>query len=132
MSPTLKSPMHRSIAILVAFTSFVSLLGACASVTSTTSIKPDMAFRLGGGQRGAFTVRGTNAGDVPVAVYSERAGVRDSITTLLPGAPVDARFPAQAMAVFKNTSATRDATVSIRVTGDVGSLGMGYEPNTKR
>ena len=128
---TLTSSMRRSIASLIAPTILASVLGACSSLTSTTYIKPDMAFRLGGGQSGAFTVRGTNAGDVAVVVYAERAGVRDSIATLLPGAPVNARFPAQATAVFKNTSPTRVATVAIRVTGDIGALGMGYESDAK-
>ena len=53
---------------IVTTLSVATLRGACASLTSTTSIKPDMAFRLGGGQSSAFTVSGTNAGDVPVVV----------------------------------------------------------------
>ena len=108
------------------------LLAACTSLTSTTSIEPGKAFRLGGGQAGAFVVRGTNAGSVAVVVFSEVAGKRDSLLTLAPGAPVNARFPKSAMAVFRNTSATETATVAIKVTGDVGALGMGYEVNSIR
>ena len=104
---------------------------ACASLTSTTSIAPGQAFRLGGGQAGAFTVRGTNTGPVDVIVFSEVAGTRDSLLTLAPGAPVDARFAKSATAIFVNTSTARTATVSIRVTGDIGGLGMRYEPNAK-
>jgi hypothetical protein len=107
-------------------------LGACASLTSSTTIEPGKAFRLGGGQAGAFVVRGSNAGPVPVVVFSERRGMRDSVTTLAPGAPVDARFPATATAIFMNTSSSRNATVNIKVTGDIGALGMRYENNAKR
>ena len=105
----------------------IPMLGACASLTSTTTIAPGEAFQLGGGQVGAFVVRGTNAGPVPIVVFSELRGSRDSIVTLAPGAPVDARFPKSAMAIFKNPSTTTSATVSIKVTGDIQSLGMRYE-----
>lgn len=110
----------------------VPVVAACTSLTSTTSIEPGKAFRLGGGQTGAFVVRGTNAGSVAVVVFSEVAGKRDSLLTLAPGEPVDTRFPKSAMAVFMNTSLTQTATVAINVTGDVRSLGMGYEVNPKR
>jgi hypothetical protein len=75
---------------------------ACNSVTSRTSIDPGQAFRLGGGQLGAFTVRGSNSGAVPVVVFIDRNGARDSITTVAPGQKVDATFPARSMAVFVN------------------------------
>lgn len=110
----------------------ITLLAACSTLSSTTVIEPGKAFRLGGGQPGAFNVQGTNTGSVPIVVFAEIAGRRDSITTLAPGAPVDASFPASAMAVFKNTSASRTATVAIKVTGDISSLGMSYEPNARR
>ena len=110
----------------------ISLLAACTALTSTTRIEPGKAFRLGGGQPGAFLVRGTNTGPVAVVVFSEVAGKRDSIVTLAPGAPVDARFGSSAMAIFMNTSSTRTAIVAIKVTGDVSALRMGYEPNMKR
>jgi hypothetical protein len=104
----------------------------CTSLTSSTAIAPGQAFRLGGGQAGAFVVRGTNAGPVPIVILSERAGKRDSVATLAPGAPVDARFPTGATAIFVNTSPTQGAVVAIKVTGDVGNLGMTYEHNPKR
>ncbi len=107
------------------------LVVACASLTSTTFIDPGQAFRLGGGQAGAFVVRGTNAGPVAVVVFSEVAGKRDSVITLAPGATVDARFPKTAMAIFKNTSTTATASVAINVTGDIGALGMTSERNPK-
>ena len=110
----------------------VPLLASCTSLTSTTTIAPGKAFRLGGGQGGSFVVRGTNAGSVAVVVFSEVDGKRDSLLTLAPGAPVDARFPRTATAIFKNTSSTVDATVTITVTGDVGALGMTYEANSAR
>ncbi len=110
----------------------IAVMTACASLTSTTTIEPGKAFRLGGGQAGAFDVRGTNTGPVAIVVFSELDGKRDRVLTLAPGAPVDARFPKSAMAIFMNTSSTRPATVAIKVTGDIGALGMSYEQNTKR
>ncbi len=109
----------------------IPILLACRSLTSTTTIAPDQAFRLGGGQAGAFVVRGTNAGPVAVVVFSELAGRRDSVVTVAPGAAVDARFPRGATAVFRNSSSTVPATVAIKVTGDISALGMRYEQNPK-
>ena len=108
------------------------LLTACASVTSQTSIDPGKAFRLGGGQPGAFTVRGSNSGAVPVVVFVDRNGARDSITTVAPGQKVNATFEARSMAVFVNRSETQGASLSVRITGSASSLGMGYEANSKK
>lgn len=77
-------------------------------------------------------MRGKNVGSVPVVVYRERDGERDSLTTLLPGAPFDAVFPARSTAIFRNTSRAVGANVAIRVTGDVSSLGMTYERSGTR
>ncbi len=110
----------------------VLLLSACASITSQTSIEPGKAFRLGGGQAGAFTVRGSNSGAVPVVVFLDRDGVRDSVTTVAPGQKVDATFPSRAMAVFVNRSDTKAASLSVKITGSVSSLGMTYEANKKK
>ncbi len=103
------------------------LLAACQSLTSTTTIDPGKAFRLGGGQPGAFVVRGVNSGNVPVIVYQERDGRRDSLGTVPPRGEIDAEFASRSMAVFRNASTQKPATVSIKVTGDVKALGMGYE-----
>ncbi len=116
----------------VLYVALLPMIAACASLTSRTTIEPGKAFRLGGGQAGAFVGRGTNAGPVPIVVFSERDGKRDSVLTLAPGAHVDARFSKSAMAIFKNTSSTQTATVAIEVTGDIGALGMGYERNSTR
>jgi hypothetical protein len=104
---------------------------ACSSwghLTSQTVVEPQKAFLLGGGQPGAFTVTGRNSGSVPVSVFVEQGGKRDSITTLLPGAAVNLTFPARAMAVIRNTSSTRTAVVNLNVRGDISQLGMRYEP----
>ena len=127
--PALTMPVRSCVRILLVALS--PIVAACASLTSTTTIEGGKAFRLGGGQAGAFTVRGTNSGPVPIVVFSEIAGKRDSVATLTPGAPVDARFPNGATAIFMNTSSTRSATVAIKVTGDIGALGMGYEQNPR-
>jgi hypothetical protein len=107
-------------------------LPACASfasLRSNTYIEPGKAFLLGGGQSGSFSVRGKNVGRNAVVVYNELAGRRDSVTTLAPGAEIDAEFPARAMAVFRNTSKTGGAELSITVTGAISALGMRYEAN---
>ncbi len=108
------------------------LATACASITSQTVIDSGQAFKLGGGQPGAFTVRGSNSGAVPVVVFVDRDGVRDSLTTLAPGQPVDATFPARSMAVFVNRSDTQGASLTVKITGSVSSLGMTYEANKKK
>jgi hypothetical protein len=105
-------------------------LPACASfasLRSNTYIEPDKAFLLGGGQSGSFSVKGRNVGPNAVVVYNELAGRRDSVITLAPGAEIDAEFPARAMAVFRNTSKTGGAELSITVTGAISGLGMRYE-----
>lgn len=108
------------------------LLSACAtfaSLKSQTYIEPGKAFLLGGGQPGAFSVAGRNAGDVAVSVFRDSSGTRDSVTTLAPGASIDAVFPAGSMAVFRNSSPTKGAQLVITVRGDVSNLGMRYEPS---
>ena len=113
----------------------LAALPACASfaaLTSQTYIEPGKAFRLGGGQAGSFAVRGRNAGGTAVIVYSELSGRRDSVTTLAPGAEIDAEFPSRAMAIFRNTSDSAGATLDLKVTGATSSLGMGYEANPPR
>ena len=107
------------------------LLSACTAVTSRTSIEPGKAFRLGGGQLGAFTVRGSNSGPVPVVVFMDRNGARDSITTVAPGQEVNATFPSRAMAVFVNRSDIQGASLTVHITGIASSLSMGYEANKR-
>ncbi len=130
--PFTESVMPHSIFTRPGSLAFALGLAACSSLTSTTSIAPDEAFRLGGGQRGAFTVRGKNVGPVAIVVFTEVAGTRDSLLTVPAGGAVDASFPAQAMAVFKNTSSIVQASVAITVTGDIAALGMRYEKNATR
>jgi hypothetical protein len=104
------------------------LTSACASfaaLKSETYIEPGKAFLLGGAQRGAFSVDARNSGSVPVTLFAEREGRRDSITTLRPGESATADFPAMTMAVMRNQSGTRPATVRLRVTGET-SLDMRY------
>jgi hypothetical protein len=110
------------------------LLGGCASLgslSSETMIEPGKAFRLGGGQREAFSVTGRNSGRAPISVFVEQNGKRDSIVTIGAGGAIDAAFPKGAMAILRNESDEREARVAVRVKGDIGSLGMGYEANRK-
>jgi hypothetical protein len=94
-------------------------------INSNTQIDPGKSFLLGGNQRGAFNVKLANVGDVPVVVYVERAAGRDSLATLLPGENTDGAFPANSMAVVRNTSGTRMAYVKLVVRGDT-DLSMRY------
>jgi hypothetical protein len=100
---------------------------ATQSFQSTTFIEPDKAFLLGGGQPGAFTVTGRNAGPAAVTVFVERNGQRDSVTTIAPGAKVDAEFPKGAMAIFRNQSSRESAVLKVTLRGQTSGLGMRYE-----
>lgn len=114
-----------SAAVLLSATAGCSVF---SSVTSQTRIDPGQSFLLGGGQPGAFVVRGRNSGSVPVIIYQDRDGRRDSLGTAPPGGEIDAEFASRTMAVFRNTSATSSATVTVKITGGGSSLGMRYEP----
>jgi hypothetical protein len=115
--------------IRVVLLALIAGVAACRSLTSSTTIAPGQAFRLGGEQAKSFLLQGKNAGPVTVVVFAERNGARDSVATVAPGELVDARFPQGSTAIIKNTSSTRTATVELNVTGDIANLGMGYERN---
>jgi hypothetical protein len=120
---------------LAATIALIGTLPACAAfatLRSNTYIEPGKAFLLGGNQTGSFSVKGRNAGRAAVIVYSELAGRRDSVTTLAPGATIDAEFPSRALAVFRNTSTSGGAELTLTVTGATSGLGMRYETNAPR
>jgi hypothetical protein len=49
--------------------------------------------------------------------------------TVAPGAAVDARFAAGEMALLRNTSLERMATLKLTISGDTSALGMSYSDN---
>ncbi|GAB1344543.1 hypothetical protein [Gemmatimonas sp.] len=118
--------MRTMIALLLPMA--LAVIASAQTLKSTTYIEPAKSFLLGGGQPGAFSVKGRNAGSVPVTVFIERAGKRDSLVTLAPGANLDAEFPAKAMTVFRNESNGVLATLTLTVRGNTSDLGMRYEP----
>ncbi len=97
-------------------------------ITSHLLIEPGKQFVLGGGQRGAFRVKGTNSGSVTVRVV-ERFAAGDTLGrgVLPPGAKADLTFTTGSAALIVNLSATRQAELDLRITGATGALGMTYE-----
>ena len=49
--------------------------------------------------------------------------------TVAPGGAVDARIAPGEMALLRNTSDEKTATLKLKVTGDTSSLGMSYADN---
>ena len=97
---------------------------------SVTSIEPGKTFLLGGDQTDAFAIHVRNTGRVPVIVYAERNRQRDSVTTLRPSGELDAEFPARTIAVFRNGSVSRQATITLaNPRGATTNLGMRYKPD---
>lgn len=100
------------------------------TITSGLRIEPGQTFELGGGQEGGFTVKGKNTGPVAVVVLSKAEGAAAvERGTVAPGGTVDATFGAGEMALLRNTSNARTATLKLRITGDTASLGMTYSGN---
>lgn len=97
---------------------------------SNLTIDADGTFLLGGGQSGAFAVRGTNTGTASVLLSARPAasalgedrgegeGEADrALLTIGPGADFDQRFALGETALLHNNSATRDAELDVRVRG---------------
>lgn len=114
-----------------ACTCIATACGTFGRLESSTLIDPGMTFLLGGGHSASFRIAGRNAGPVPVVIYAERGGRRDTVTTVEPGGRVDAEFPTQTVAVFRNTSRARQAVMQFDATGAISGLGMRYETNMR-
>ena len=100
------------------------------TINSNLQIEGGKTFELGGGQEGGFTVTGQNTGPVAVEVLAKpEGGVATMRGTVAPGGAVDARFAAGEMALLRNTSATRMATLKLKISGDTAALGMSYKDN---
>ncbi len=106
------------------------LLAAVGPIHSNLFIEPGKQFVLGGGQRGAFRVKGINSGAVAVRVV-ERFVTGDTLGrgTLVPGQRADLPFRAGSAALIVNLSQQKSANLDLKVTGAGTSqnLGMTYE-----
>lgn len=111
----------------------VGALGAAVqagTINSNLQIEPGQTFELGGGQEGGFVVTGKNTGPVAVVVLSKAEGAAEVARgTVAPGGAVDARIAPGEMALLRNTSDKKTATLKLKVTGDTSSLGMSYAEN---
>ncbi|WP_143738196.1 hypothetical protein [Erythrobacter donghaensis] len=120
-----------SLTLLAAAALLASVPGLQAgSIKSGLQIEPGQTFELGGGQRGGFTVTGTNTGPVAVEVLG-KAGEAAAAprATVAPGGKLKADFGPGEMALLRNTSAARTAKLKLTITGDTAALGMGYSAN---
>ena len=100
------------------------------TINSNLQIEAGKTFELGGGQEGGFVVTGRNTGPVAVEVLGKPEGGTATVRgTVAPGGTVDASFAAGEMALLRNTSASRMATLKLKVSGDTSALGMTYSDN---
>jgi hypothetical protein len=115
---------------LLAFAIAGAVPVAAGTINSNLQIEAGKTFELGGGQEGAFIVTGRNTGPVAVEVLGKPEGGAAVVRgTVAPGAAVDARFAAGEMALLRNTSSERMATLKLTISGDTSALGMGYSDN---
>lgn len=115
---------------LLAFAIAGAVPVAAGTINSNLQIEEGKTFQLGGGQEGAFIVTGRNMGPVAVEVLGKPEGGAAVVRgTVAPGAAVDARFAAGEMALLRNTSSERMATLKLTISGDTSALGMSYSGN---
>jgi hypothetical protein len=107
----------------------LSAVAASAAINSNLAIEAGQTFVLGGGQRGAFSVKGENVGPVAVEVLARDGETRIPVGTVAPGAEFSHDFARGEAALLRNSSSSEAARVKVRITGSTGNLGMGYVPN---
>ncbi|MBD2751588.1 hypothetical protein [Spirosoma validum] len=96
----------------------VLLMVGCNRLGSLTTIQPGKQFELGGSQKGAFTARLQNVGEVQVMIFERLIdGKRVSLGALKPGAEQTLRFSSGSAALFDNVAA-KSAQLHLVVTGD--------------
>jgi hypothetical protein len=118
-----------SFPILAAFSPF--FITSCSGLVSDLTVPAGETFVLGGGEKGAFTVKARNTGTITVSLSSRntKGGVTD-LGTLAPRASQTLTFQEGEAALILNAAAV-NARLMLNVTGKVPS-GMGYEkPTTK-
>lgn len=118
--------------------SVVYITALCIGITacnrsvlnSALTVQPGKQFKLGGNQKGAFTVQVRNVGNVPVTISERRAnGQEITLGTFQPRAKQTVRFSAGSAALVDNAS-NQSAQLNLVVTGDKENLSMGE--STKR
>ncbi|MFM7403054.1 MAG: hypothetical protein ACKO1N_02935 [Erythrobacter sp.] len=124
---------RKSAALILAAALSLTAVAEAGTLNSNLQIEAGHTFELGGGQPAGFTVTGTNTGPVGVAVLGQREGKAAEVRgTVAPGGKVEANFAAGEMALLRNTSDSRMARLTLKITGDTLSLGMTYSANPQR
>lgn len=138
---------HRS-ALLAALLSLSALtLGGCASDASSSGHSmpwgsPDLTSQLqipaaqqflyaGEKDTDAYTAVAYNRGDQAVVISEELDGKSVEVVTLAPGQTATHRFAPGQTAIFRNTSSTQEAQLTVRIWGPT-NVGMRYTPAAPR
>ncbi len=114
---------------LAAAASLVGATSALAAISSNVYIEASKSFKLGGGQKGAFSVRGQNRGSVTVEVFASADGTDSFVAEVEPGEKFRHDFADGEAALLRNMSDNAKAHVKVKVTGKTRSLYMGYIDN---
>lgn len=93
---------------------------------SELMVPPADTFLLGGDQDGAIAVSGTNRGEIPVEILSQRKEEETLIATVAPGGTFRHVFAAGETALIRNRSDSKTARLSVDFTGSPASLSMRY------
>lgn len=113
------------------FMALVSSCGVLSSLTSTTTIKPQDSFVLGGNEHGKFSATLKNISGHAIDVYLEPLnGGSYSRQTVKPSQTISVNVPENTAVIIENKSA-QQADVQIKASGDL-NLGMGYKARTSR
>lgn len=102
----------------------ISSQGCRSTLQSDLTVQPGKQFVLGGNQPGAFNVRASNKGQVPVTLSERRAnGQLVSLGRFAPDQVQTIRFAAGSAALVDNPS-DQAARLDLTVTGDKENLTM--------
>ncbi len=105
---------------------FLGIFTSCSTLHSTTSIQPNDSFILGNNQHGSFKVQLKNVSNNNLEVYHAPInGGKHSSQNVKPNQSVVVKVDKNTALIIANQF-DDTATVTLRVTGDVG-LSMGYK-----
>ncbi|MEL7197433.1 MAG: hypothetical protein AAGL10_03880 [Pseudomonadota bacterium] len=121
------STLKRGAILSIAASVAVGASIASAAISSNVYIDAKETFVLGGKQPGAFSVKGTNKGEVTVEIYASDEDGAVLVGTVAPGDAFKANFAKDEAAWLRNTSTNARAHVRVRITGTTSNLGMGYQ-----
>ncbi|WP_207434037.1 hypothetical protein [Sabulibacter ruber] len=101
-------------------------LTSCASLNSTTYIRPNDTFVLGNNQHGSFQVNLRNASQTSLSIYQAPLdGGTHSPLNVKPNQRASLKVDKNTALIISNTS-NDTAAVDLKITGDLG-LSMGYK-----